>query len=63
MAALGINQKVSPRHIAKIRKLSDFDLTMLISEIHDHGWGNAQRTLDMMPPNDVATGFGPDGTA
>jgi len=45
------NQKVTPEQIAKIRKLDDFDLIMLISEIHDQGWPMAQRTLMMMPPD------------
>ena len=31
-----------------IRALKDFDLIMLISEVHDHGWPMAKRTLDMM---------------
>jgi hypothetical protein len=43
------NQKVSTQELAKIRQLADFDLIMLISEIHDHGWGVARRTLAMMP--------------
>jgi hypothetical protein len=45
------NQKVTPDEIRKIRSLADFDLIMLISEIHDHGWPLAARTLQMMPPN------------
>ena len=45
------NQKVSATELAKIRKLQDFDLIMLISEIHDHGWKVAQETLRLMPPD------------
>ena len=44
------NQEVSTEELAKIRKLEDFDLIMLISEIHDHGWEVARETLRMMPP-------------
>jgi hypothetical protein len=43
------NQHVTAAQLAKIRKLDDFDLIMLISEIHDHGWTVASATLDMMP--------------
>jgi hypothetical protein len=43
------NQEVSEAELAKIRKLADFDLIMLISEIHDHGWMVARKTLTMMP--------------
>ena len=46
------NRVVTPGQLIKIRVLDDFDLIMLISEIHDHGWDIAQRTLDAMPPND-----------
>ena len=31
-----------------ITGLEKFDLEMLISEVHDHGWGVARVTLDMM---------------
>jgi hypothetical protein len=43
------NQKVTPDEIAKIRGLDDFDLIMLISEIHDHGWLMGRCTLSKMP--------------
>jgi hypothetical protein len=43
------NQKVTPEQLAKIRRLDDFDLIMLISEVHEHGWLTAARTLAMMP--------------
>jgi len=46
---LGDNQKVTEAEMAKIRRLDDFDLKMLISEIHDHGWPVARKTLAMMP--------------
>jgi hypothetical protein len=32
------NQKISKEELAFIRTLNDFDLTMFISEVHDHGW-------------------------
>ena len=44
------NQEVTASEMEKIRKLEDFDLTMLISEIHDHGWPDARKILEMMPP-------------
>jgi hypothetical protein len=50
---MGDNQIVSKADLKKIRELADFDLIMLISEIHDHGWPVAVMTLQMMPPNGV----------
>jgi hypothetical protein len=47
------NQRVSIEQLEKIRKLDDFDLVMLISEIHDHGWPLASCTLDIMPVDGV----------
>jgi uncharacterized protein YdaT len=49
VAAMGKNQQVTEKELAKIRRLSDFDLIMLISEIHDHGWPTARKTLLLMP--------------
>lgn len=46
------NQKVTVDELRKIRALDDFNLTMLISEIHDHGWAKARLTLFMMPPSE-----------
>ena len=46
----GENQRVTVEQLAKIRALEDPDLIMLISEIHDHGWDVASRTLSMMAP-------------
>ena len=43
------NQKLTPKEIEAIRALEDFDLVMLVSEIHDHGWPEARTTLRMMP--------------
>jgi len=43
------NQEVTPEELRKIRSLDDFDLIMLVSEIHDHGWPMARKTLAMMP--------------
>ena len=31
-----------------IRSLEDFDLTMLISEIHEHGWKQARELLPLI---------------
>jgi hypothetical protein len=49
------NRDVKPEQLDKIRSLDDFDLVMLISEIHDNGWEVAARTLAMMPDKKVAT--------
>lgn len=48
------NRAVTKAQMAKIRRLEDFDLIMLISDIHDHGWEIAQETLALMPPKDEA---------
>jgi len=42
---LGENQKVKKKDLDFIRSLDDFDLTMLISEIHDHGWPAAEKLI------------------
>lgn len=42
------NQDITQEELAYIRTLGDFDLTMLISEIHDHGWPMAKRLLVTM---------------
>jgi len=44
------NQQISKEELAKIKCLDDFDLTMLISEVHDHGWPTARKTLELMLP-------------
>lgn len=49
------NQGVTPEELAKIRLLDDFDLVMLVSEIHDYGWQIARRTLAIMPPSESTT--------
>jgi hypothetical protein len=43
------NQTITAEQLAKIRTLDDFDLIMLISEVHDHGWPTAATTLELMP--------------
>jgi hypothetical protein len=44
--ALGINQSIPKADLDFVRSLGDFDLTMLLSEIHDHGWPSAR---DLIP--------------
>lgn len=44
---LSDNQEISSTELQAIRLLGDFDLTMILSEIHDHGWPVARRTLQM----------------
>ncbi len=43
------NQVVTKQEIEAIRAIEDFDVVMLISEIHDHGWLHGQRLLRDMP--------------
>ena len=43
------NLEISKLQLKAIRALKDFDLIMLISEVHDHGWDVAEKTLAMMP--------------
>jgi excisionase family DNA binding protein len=45
---MGKNITVSQEELAAIRGLSDFDLTMILSEISDHGWPAAQGLLPMI---------------
>ena len=42
------NLDLSDSQLAKIRKLDDFDLKMLLSEINDYGWNAAKIILDSM---------------
>lgn len=39
------NQKISKDELAQVRSLTDFDLVMFLSEIHDHGWPIASLIL------------------
>ena len=39
------NIEISQTEMAAIRTLSDFDLTMLLSELHHHGWPAAKALL------------------
>src|SRR5215472_99383 len=42
------NQPITADELAQIRTLDDWDLTMLLSEIHDHGWPMARQLLPMI---------------
>lgn len=42
------NQSISPAELTQIRLLDEFDLIMLISEIHDHGWPTAKKLLPII---------------
>jgi hypothetical protein len=42
------NQEITADELKFIRSLSDFDLTMFLSEIHDHGWPEARKLLAMI---------------
>lgn len=43
------NLTVSSLECEAIRQLTDFDLTMLLSEIHDHGWNYGRSLLRSIP--------------
>jgi len=42
------NIRATKEELQQIRGLEDFDLTMMLSEIHDNGWITARRTLPMI---------------
>jgi len=42
------NLEISPEILEQIKKLTNFDLLMLLSEIDQHGWEIAQTTLQMI---------------
>ena len=42
------NQQITQTELAIIRQLDDFDLTMLLSEINDHGWQEGRKLLQMI---------------
>ena len=46
--SLDQNIKFAPGQLARIKRLTDFDLTMLLSEINDHGWEDALKILPFM---------------
>lgn len=41
----GKNIEITKVEIEFIRELGDFDLTMLLSEIHEHGWPAARKLM------------------
>jgi hypothetical protein len=43
------NQQITSEELTKIRRLDDFDVIMLVSDIHDHGWPIARLTLKLIP--------------
>lgn len=44
----GENVELTADEMGAIRTMSDFDLTMLISEIHDHGWPVARSLIPLI---------------
>lgn len=42
------NIRITEDELALVRRLSDFDLTMLLSDIDQHRWRMARRTLWLM---------------
>jgi len=43
------NIEITPEECSRIRRLSDWDLEMFLSEIEDHGWKVARETLKLIP--------------
>ena len=43
------NIDITKEELAKVRSLEEFDLVMFLSELHDHGWPVARKTLAMIP--------------
>ena len=39
------NIEITEQELKNLRSLADFDLTMILSDIHDHGWPLARKTL------------------
>lgn len=40
------NIDVTKQELAALRALPDFDLTMVLSEIHEHGWPHGRRLIE-----------------
>jgi hypothetical protein len=40
--------RVTPDELDKIRGLDDFDLTVFVTDLRDHGWAAAAETLGLM---------------
>jgi hypothetical protein len=45
---MGDNIHVSKSELKFIRGLKDFDLTMILSEINDHGWIKAKNLMPLI---------------
>ena len=42
------NIRISKQRLQWVRELDDIDLTMLLSEINDYGWGKAKRLIPLI---------------
>ena len=60
VAAAPNARKSCKEELAKIRCLDDFDLTVLISEVHDHGWPTRARFMSSEGTSRVSVGMGLD---
>ncbi len=50
------NQDIKNAELLAIRTMSDFDLRMVISEVHDHGWGKGRELIMLivnMPDREI----------
>jgi len=43
-----VNLPIDDETLDKIKRLDNFDLLMLLSEINEHGWEIAKATLEMI---------------
>ena len=39
---------ITPAELAHVRSLDNFDLTLFLSELHDHGWPIARKLLTII---------------
>lgn len=43
-----IERQITDEELLAVRTMSDFDLRMLISEIHDHGWEQGRAIIKLI---------------
>jgi len=42
------NQEITDEELLAIRTMSDFDLRMFVSEVHDHGWEQGREIIKLI---------------
>ena len=48
-----MNIEITADELGSVRSLTDFDLKMFLSEIHDHGWPMARNILPLIVASSV----------